>query len=68
MKDVKRAFREGFFAGVGLGRELSDREVGDLRPDLSARERDAFSNGVVDAVAGDSFRLDLLDLQEGERS
>lgn len=60
-RNQARAFKSGFWFGTVTGRELSPREVGEMNPDLSTREVDAFLEGNGDAVRGDSWRFDRLD-------
>ena len=55
--------RQAFIAGYQLAkakrRDFSKRELETLFPKLSASEIDAMSNGVDDALVGDSFRYKL---------
>jgi hypothetical protein len=59
-KNLRRAFKAGFWVGTVTGRELSANEVEEMNSDLSSREVEAFLNGNDDGVKGDSWRFDRL--------
>ncbi len=51
------SFIKGFFQGDASKRELSAREIAERFPECDA---DAFAQGMLDGIAGDRFRLDLI--------
>ena len=61
MKDkLSRAFIMGFAYGQSYHEDLSARQISALHPELSCDEIDAFVQGMVDGIAGDSWRLDRI--------
>lgn len=56
---TSKAFTTGYQLAKTKRRDFSKRELEFLFPKLSASEIDAMSNGVDDALVGDSFRYNL---------
>lgn len=67
LMDTKKAFISGYQLGKTKRRDFSKRELETLFPGLSVEEIDAMSNGVGDALAGDSYRYNLMRNNETEQ-